>query len=517
MTRRLGRPCASVLLLVLSAAAIHPGAAHAQTAPATTPAPAGAAQPTTATQPGTAQPAAAQQAAAAQSSAQPTGTALGETRRPINPDDPFIPVDDPMLTPVPQADKVLSEWRDAIRLVRNRNPDLARAYAQILVSQGRNRQTLARSLPQLTGQGAGNYHLITGFGPNFNSNSFAEMEIPNPRDNYTAEANLAVPLFNLQAWYDRGTSKRAVQQSQYQAEDVERLVIGGLAQSILGVVTSEQLGQVVRVNLARALSNLELTKRRAELGAANAVDVLRAEQEVATSRAQVIEADETLRRTRENLGLALGFPEPYGVPADINIDSLRDDAKNTCKVGSSIESRPDIKAAEVAHEVAKRNVKSATMSALPTLNFTSRFAYNSITGTMPTRDHTTWTIGGLINWNLYDGGARYGLRTANQGLLEIANQDLTDKRRDAEVEVSRSMRGVTVAQANLEVAIKSGEIAHENARLATSRFVNGTGSNFDMLQTQSAARQAALDVTLKEFELLRAQIVAFLALASCDI
>ena len=79
------------------------------------------------------------------------------------------------------------------------------------------------------------------------------------------------------------------------------------------------------------------------------------------------------------------------------------------------------------------------------------------------------------------------------------------------------IRAVKVAKVNLEVFAKSREIAAETARLARVAFINGSGTSFDLVDTASRQRQAEIDLTVREFELLRARVAAFLALASCKV
>ena len=426
-----------------------------------------------------------------------------------DPNDPFIPVDDPMLAPVPPAGNVLKRWQDALSIVRSRNPDIKRAYAQILIAQGQSRQTLSASLPVLTT--GGNLRLLFGTGQG------EAVGQSDPLTQYSHDVTLRVPLFASRDWYDRGTAKRIVKVRELQSKDTERLVVGGLAEAIVAVITAERLSEVTRVNLAASLSSLELNRKRARLGAANAVDVLRAEQEVATSRSQVIESDETLRRSREALGLSLGHSTAWGVVPEISLDRLREDARQTCTPGDDIRDRPDVQAAEENKAVAARNVKSVNFDYLPTVSASAQVNYTTIPQFAFSQNNFTWNLGGVLSWNLYDGGFRYGEKKAQKGNLETAQQDLNNLQNSAQIEVTQSLRGVEVATRNLEVSKQSREIAVQNARLARIRFVNGTGTSFDMIQTQSAANQAIIDVTIKEFELLQAQIAAFLAMASCDL
>jgi outer membrane protein TolC len=262
---------------------------------------------------------------------------------------------------------------------------------------------------------------------------------------------------------------------------------------------------------------LELNRRRARLGSASAVDVLRMEAEVATTKAQILAADEAVLRAREALGLALGTPNAWGVSPNISLDTLARDAQNTCKPEESLEARYDIKAARANVDIARRNVDSVDHLFVPTVDAVSTVTYWDDEIRTANRESVTWTIGGVLTWNIYDGGLRYGLRQTNEALLRVTEDVVTDRQRAARVEVDRAVRNIEVAEAQLEVAGKTAEITRQSAKFAQITFLNGTGTSFDMVDTARNQRQAEIDVAIREFELLQAKITAFLAMASCDV
>src|SRR5690606_25373640 len=103
----------------------------------------------------------------------------------------------------------------------------------------------------------------------------------------------------------------------------------------------------------------------AELGMGVQIDVLRAEQEVARSRAQVINANESVERAREALGLALGLSEPAGITPDLELDDLSKDAQATCESKGSVEERPDVLAQRAAEDIGRRRVRSVSRAFFP--------------------------------------------------------------------------------------------------------------------------------------------------------
>ncbi len=430
---------------------------------------------------------------------------------------PEIDVSDPMLEPVAPAKNQVRDWRQALRLIRNNSSTLRASRAQIDVARGQSRQALAPALPSLVGNGQLTHHLLRGEGLNIFADPPQRTSLPDPATTWNAGLTLTVPLLATKAWYDRGTAKDLVDLRQLEARDVERLMVADVANTIIQVVTAERAAEVSRVSLRSALSNLELNRRRARLGSASAVDVLRMQQEVERSRAQVIAADEGVRQAREALGLALGTSNPWGVAPDISLDALALEAKNSCRQEDSVETRLDLRAAQANVAVAERNVKSVDYLYVPTLAGVSTATYWSNALTTANRESVTWTIGAVLTWNIYDGGSRYGTKEVNEAQLRVAQASLTEKKRQAEVEIGRALRSVRVAEANLAVSTRAAEIARQSAKFAQITFLNGTGTSFDMVDTARTQREAELDVTIKEFELLHAKITAFLALASCQV
>jgi outer membrane protein TolC len=433
---------------------------------------------------------------------------------------PRLPeIDDPMLVPVPPPKHVLRSWQQALQLARSQNSPLRIAIAQADLARAQSRQTLAGSLPTLTGFGSINHHLLRGeqtIGPPLVPVTTTR-SVPDPATPWRAWLDLRVPVFAPQSWYDYGTARQNERALRLSTKETERIVLGTIANQIVGVVTAERLSEVSRVSLRSALSTHDLTSKRARLGAGSMLDVLRTDQEVELARAQVVSADETLRRSRESLGQALGSSEAWGLMPDIRLDALGADARRSCRPEASVEGRPDVKAARANVVVADRNVSSIDRAYLPTVDFVSNLTYWGQEDVSPNNENVTWTIGGLLTWNLYDGGLRYGTREANQRQATIVREQLAQTRRSATLEVTQSLRAVEVSEANLKVSRRSRDIAKETARLSRVAYENGTGTSFDLVDTGRRLREAELDLTIKEFEVLRARISALLSLATCDV
>ncbi len=426
-------------------------------------------------------------------------------------------VSDPLLDPPPPPAHVLSSWRQALALVRDQSINMRLARANVLQAEASARQALAPALPQLAAQGTVNYQIIKGTGiVGTDAMGAITGTIPDPATAWKADLTLRVPVFYPKVWYDHGSAKDAVDAARLSTKETERQVVAGVASLIVSVVTAERLAEVSRTSLKAALSTVDLTKRRAALGASNTLDVLRVEGEASLSRSQVVTATENLIRAREALGTALGSSEAWGITPDIQLDSLAADAQRTCSHENDIEARTDVRAAHANVGVAERHLKGIDYAYLPTVDAVSSFdLYSPVSGI--NNRHETWSVGGVLSWNLYDGGLRGGLRDSAKAAVDVAQADLSEAKRNASLQVAQALRAVQVAEADLAVAGKTREIDAETARLSKIQFLNGSGTSFDLVLTESALRVAEADLAVKEFNVTEAKIAALLALSTCNL
>lgn len=438
-------------------------------------------------------------------------------------------VTDDMLAPVPPATNVLQNWRDALRLLRDNNSTLRTAKAQEDVSTAIARQALAPALPSLTANGSVTRQLLKGeaqvldfpgtlnaLRANPNADPvYGTVTLPGNATTWQAGLNLRIPLLNLAAWHNRGTALDQIEVSKLNTKAAERFNIALVADAVVTTVTAERLAEVSRISLESALSTLDLSKRRAALGAASTIDVLRIEQEVSLSRAQVVSANDGVLRAREQLGSTLGSSEAYGVTPSIRLDELANDAKSTCRPADVL-TRSDVRAAEAQINVSKRNEEGVSKTYWPTVDAVSSLTYWSPVSGI-NNEHVTWSVGGVLNWTLYDGGLRYATKSQRSAETRIAAEQLYETKRKAQLEVTQAIRTVKSSEATLAVAAKTREIAAETARLTKVSYINGSATSFDLVDTARRLREAEVDYTIKEFNVLRAKIAALLALATCDV
>jgi outer membrane protein TolC len=434
---------------------------------------------------------------------------------------PSMPeVNDPMLAPPPPPKRVLASWEEGLSYLRARSTDLKIALDQVLQAEAQTRIALAQYLPGLNANNAGGatymHQLITrtviGGTQVAGTGIITTSQVPVP-DTLQASLQLQQALINVPAFDQIGIDELGEGASRLSVEAEKRTLALSLANQIVAVVTAERAAEINRVGLRVALEQLEITNRKRALGAATGLDVVRAQQNAANARASLVTGDESLRQAREALGLALGIPEETGVAPNVNISGLASSAMEACHSVDSVDQRSDIAAARVQLQVAKRNLRNVWYTFLPTLGLGSTLSASSpVASNLP---NPLWNIVLNLEVPIWDGGTRYGNLRNARAAEDIAAQQLEAQRRQAIIQVQQAQRGLVVAQDSDKVALEQRDLAAQNDSMTQTAYMAGQGTSLELVTASEAHRQAEINLALQDFNVVKARVLAALALATC--
>src|SRR5580698_9759540 len=373
---------------------------------------------------------------------------------------PPPPVDDPMLAPVPTPKRVVSSWAEAEDLLRMRSTNLKTALDQVLQAEGQTMVAFAQYLPSLGGCAGGSsappgcvngtytHQLLTKTTVQHVTGEPISSVVPIP-NTATASLTLSQDIINVQEFDQISINELMEDVNRMTVEDTRRTLDLSLANQIVSVVTAERSAEINRDGLRLALQQSAITRRKAQLGAAMSLDIVRAEQNVANARVALVTGDETVRQAREGLGLTLGIAEETGVAPEMNVDGLEGDALRACHPVRDVDQRPDILAAAKNVEVAKRNLRNTWYSFLPVV--TGQSSLSATTAVNAGYPNPTWSIGAAVSIPPFDGGSRLGTIKSERAAADIAEQTLESLRYQALIQVEQARRGIEVAEATYEV------------------------------------------------------------------
>lgn len=454
-------------------------------------------------------------------SAQPGAAALASVAAEMP---PAPAVQDPMLAPIPPPKRFIASWDEAERLLRARSTDLRSAYDDIRRAEAQSREALAGVLPTLSGSATATHTILPKIGGSSNvvdpatGNTFLSTGVSSGggANSYSASVRASIPLINVQTWHQIGTAHASEDASRLTYEDLERTTAAALADTIAQNVTAERVSELSRVGLRDALERLALTQAKERTGTATGLDIVRAQQDVASARSAIVANDELVRKSRESLGLAVGYTEPIGVLPATDLTSIETSALKACRPLPDLEHRPDVLAAKKSVEIAERRATEVDLGFLPTLSAGSTLG-TSITDATGAEARTTWNIQAILSVPIWDGGVRYGQRREAAAIADQSATSLEALRRRNSVALAQTRRGVAVAEDTQRVAQQSRDLAFEVDRLTRAAYQTGKGTSLDLVTSATALRQAEVNLAVAELGVVQARIDNLLALANCSV
>jgi outer membrane protein, multidrug efflux system len=415
--------------------------------------------------------------------------------------------DDPLLIPPPAAPRVVRSWEEALSLLRAHSPEYRTSQDAIVRAAAQTRIALASLLPIVTGQASYTHQFFTDAIP------FGGATLVTPPPNVAGlGASLSWTPLNARAIYGLDTAERNVDVAKLAFEERRRQLAAAMVEALLGTLAAERVADLNRVGLRTALERLVLTQTRLQYAQGIALDVDRAQQDVAAARVVLIGGDETLRQSRESLGVVLGSSSPTAPPRDLDLESFERAVASTCHLNEDLERRPDIVAARARVEVAQRLIHDAELMTAPTLGVQSQLAYNSQVSFGPL---TTWSVTGVIIVPFYDGGVRYGTLRDNRAAADQAQQALDGVRLAAVVASARAHRAVGVTSAARDQARQQRDLASRVDQRTREGYAHGLGTSLDLVTSAQALRQTEVNLAVLEFQVAEARANAVLANAEC--
>ncbi len=437
----------------------------------------------------------------------------------LAPAPPRLTVSDPMLAPVPPPRRTIASWDEAAHLMRTRSTDLRRAYADVHRAEADSRTALAAVLPTLNATGTVTHTFLPASGGNTSfvdtSSSTVSASTGRARNTLNASIRLGVPLVDLKAWHVIGTAHQSENVARQNHAELERTTAAALAAAIAANVTAERVAELGRVGLKNALERLAIAEAKERTGTATGLDIVRAKQDVAQARRSLVTSDESLRKSRDALGLAVGFAEPVGVLPTTSLESIEGGALKACHPLPELERRPDLLAAKQQVELSERRAHEVDLGFFPTLSASSTLAQsvNDVSGA----GLATWNVQAILSVPLWDGGARYGARRSAAAVLDQSQTALTALRRATSVALAQARRSVEVAQESLRVAKEARDLAFDVDRLTRAGYQTGKGTSFELVASAVALRQAEVNLALEELGLVQARLSSLLTLATCGV
>lgn len=275
---------------------------------------------------------------------------------------------------------------------------------------------------------------------------------------------------------------------------------------------SEERAKVLDLNISRVDSLRRETKAMNESGFVELLDVNRLEVQInnlVTERQKVqnlIELSYTLLKYQMGMSLDEKISLTDKVD-DLDIETLRGDFADY-KV--SYNSRIEYSLLDTQEKLAGLDLKNIRAGYLPSLSASFGYGHNNGRNTLPDLFGTKWFNNSLLAINLnvpiFDGFVKkYQVEQKRVALDQVKlNQKLLEQTID--MESKQAAINIKNAFATLETQKRNQDLAAEIVRVSKIKYKEGVGSNIEVINAESAFKEAQTNYFSALYDLLIAKV-----------
>lgn len=393
---------------------------------------------------------------------------------------------------------------DAARLAAHQSAGVQGAEQRVTEAQARVTQSRAALLPDLSAnavQSGRTFNTITfgitlptapGQPPFFNPAG----EVAGPVNTIDFRGRVQTNIFDYSAVARMRTAKTGVSAARADVANAGDQAATQAAGAYLRVLRGDAQLQARLADSVLATELLSIAQSQLEAGTGVALDVTRAQSQLASIRAQLIaarnESDRARLDLRRTLNLALDAPLVLtdSLSEDLTDGLAYDEPTATAR---ALRDRPDLRALGEQLRAAQQTVSAIRAERLPSL---SAFGDNGVIGGTVNRMLPTYDYGIQLSLPIFDGFRREGRIEEQQAMA----REIAVRQRDLEQQAAVDVRGALLDLASAREQVSASKerlrLAQQEVSQARDRFSAGVASNADVVTaslTLNTARSEYVD------------------------
>lgn len=277
---------------------------------------------------------------------------------------------------------------------------------------------------------------------------------------------------------------------------VRQATVFKVAQDFYRLLEAEALLQVQEEAVQQVQAQLEIARKRYEVGTARQLDVLKAEVQLANVQQAQVAAKNRVDLARMSLNLAMGR-DPQTPLAVAASEASAPEAVTEQPGPEVIPSHPEWIESELALRRAEAGLRVARSLGLPQVDL--RAAYNLEGGTFPP-DIENWNVGVGVSLPLWDSGDRKGALQQASARIEQSRVLQDALRQRIELDIEEAQVAIRDAQERMRVTALSVQQARQALAVEQERYRVGTGSSTEVIDAQVALTQAGANAVRATYD-----------------
>jgi outer membrane protein TolC len=389
--------------------------------------------------------------------------------------------------------------RDAIGLALKQNLSVRVASTQVEELEGTRERRRSSLLPHVTGDALANRQNIdlAAMGISFPKInlpalgfSFAVPSVVGPFAHYDSRLSASQSLIDRHAYHNWKASGRQEEAARLDYQDARDLVIRQAAGLYLDAQASAAEVEAAESRVTTSQTLEKLARDQHDQGLATAVDVVRAQVQLARDQQNLLVARNTYQTSllvlAHFLGLSPGAPLELAEPLKFHHVQSADAGQ---ALHSALEARSDYAALFKQRDSLVEQLKASRARYLPTLSVNADYGaigrqFSSMAG--------TGEVQGTLTVTLFDRD-RAGEKTELQSRLKRLDAQIDDLSREIEQELRTALLDLESTESQVTVTEAGLHLAERELSLAQDRFRNGVTDNIEVVTAQDALASAQDD------------------------
>jgi outer membrane protein len=390
---------------------------------------------------------------------------------------------------------------DAIQIALQKNQDLTSARLEVDKANARVNEAIGTALPSLdfTGRYTRALKKPVFFLPDFNDLSSGRTMPVEIGSNHAVDMTLSVQqiLFNSAVITGIGASQIYLDAAKdmYRAKQLE--IVAKVRRAFYGILLAKEAAEMMQANLKNAEDNLKNVRVLLLSGLVSEYDELRATVGVENLRPLVIQAENNYALSIDGLRIAMGIgpSEEFTVEGALAFSSV-DSEVLASAAEIALENNSSLNALRKQVELNHAFVNVERSNYLPTLAAFGNYQYQAAKNTLniSPRDFVGSSVVGLqLSINLFQ-----GLQTnarVDQAKVDVrkTEEQVASTENNLRTAVHSVILQLDQSQKRIEAQSKTVEQAERGYKIATTRFLSGSGTQLEVNDAQLALTQAKVN------------------------
>ena len=254
------------------------------------------------------------------------------------------------------------------------------------------------------------------------------------------------------------------------------------------MLQADNMQQLGRESVTRLADHLKNVEAQYEVGVVAKVDVLRSQVELANAKQSLIKAENAYQIAEANLNKIVGLPMDTQLKLDdILVYAPYENDMQYC-LDYAAKHRPELEQAKQQVEAAKGALRVAISSHMPQVAAVAQQKWSD--NNWPGDENGNWGVGVTVNLNIFDSGVTVSKIHGAEADLAKAHETYRDTVDLVNLDVRSNYLNMREAEKRIDTTKLAVSQAEEDYRIAQLRYMNGVGTNTDVLDAQVALTDA---------------------------